>query len=62
MINILHITVNDLQGSRFNGYSMIKHSDEEFNFEMADIIIVFAKDKKSFTITQGGKDIKFTKE
>lgn len=36
--------------------------DNKFNFEMADIIIVFAKDKKSFTITQGGKDIKFTKE
>ncbi|PQA96196.1 hypothetical protein SAMN05421796_101656 [Chryseobacterium piscicola] len=36
--------------------------DNKFTFEQAQIEITFSKDKKSFTIGQGGKDVKFTKE
>ncbi len=36
--------------------------NNQFSFAIADIKVVFSKDKKSFDITQGGKTVSFTRE
>ena len=36
--------------------------DNTFTFEMAQISMIFSKDKKTITFNQGGKEFKFTKE
>ena len=45
-----------------NAFPVEYEGAEKFSFSMAGIEIQFAKDKKSFTLHQGGQDYIFTKE
>lgn len=50
------------QATGQKAYALYYKGNNTFAFDLADIVIVYAKDKKSFVMTQAGKDYTFTKE
>jgi hypothetical protein len=50
------------QGAGQSPFSLEYEGNNTFSFAMAEIELVFAKDKKSFTLKQGGQNFVFTKE
>lgn len=51
-----------VQAGGQNAFPVEYEGADKFSFSMAGIELQFAKDKKSFTLHQGGKDYIFTKE
>ena len=51
-----------VQAAGQNAFPVEYEGADKFSFSMAGIELQFAKDKKSFTLLQGGKDYIFTKE
>ena len=51
-----------VQAAGQNAFPVEYEGADKFSFSMAGIELQFAKDKKSFTLLQGGKDYTFTKE
>ena len=51
-----------VQAAGQNAFPVEYEGADKFSFSMAGIELQFAKDKKSFTLHQGGKDYIFTKE
>lgn len=50
------------QATGQSAFPLDYEGDNKFSFEMAGIELDFAKDKKSFTLNQGGQTFTFTKE
>ncbi|REC46317.1 M1 family metallopeptidase [Chryseobacterium pennipullorum] len=64
----LKITFSEKNGQLYGmifgqpGFPLQYIGDHKFTYEQMDMTIVFSKDKKTMILTEGGRDLKFSKE